>query len=144
MEIECYFEPLGEYGGVLPMGDKTKLGIYGGCSLPIKNFGFKKWEVLAYLIPAKGIEHYFNEGLEEQEIVERCLLFLNKPPTKRHRKRLYGMLEIYKFYFQLDKNRISISLLTDQKKNKYFWGKGVSGNMRGYSASGRRKRGRKK
>jgi hypothetical protein len=146
MEIECYFKPIGEYGDVLPAGpdDKKKLGIYEGCYLPIENFGFKKWSVVAYLIPTKGIEYYLNEGLEEQEIVERCLTFLNKPPTKRHRKSLYGTLEIYKFYFQKDKNRISISLLTDQKKNKHFWGKGVSGNMQGYSPKGRRKRGRKK
>ena len=116
MEIECYFEPIGEYGSVLSMGpdEKKKLGIYEGCYLPIENFGFKKWSVVAYLIP-----------------------------TKRHRKSLYGTLEIYKFYFQKDQNRISISLLTDQKKNKHFWGKGVSGNMQGYSPKGRRKRGRK-
>ena len=103
--------------------EKTKLGIYEGCYLPIENFGFKKWSVVAYLIPTKGIEHYLNEGLEEREIVERCLIFLNKPPTKRHRKSLYGTLEIYKYYFQKDQNRISISLLTDQKKNQTFLGK---------------------
>ena len=80
MEIECYFKPMGEYGDVLPAGpdDKKKLGIYEGCYLPIENFGFKKWSVVAYLIPTKGIEYYLNEGLEEQEIVD-----LNKASKAR-------------------------------------------------------------
>ena len=145
MEIACQFKLVGEYGEVLQLDPdaRKKCGIYEGSYLPIENYGFKKWSVVAYIIPDKGVPYYLDEGFEEQAIVEGCVEFLNKPPTKRHRKPLYGKLEVYRFFFQAAENRISVSLLTDQRKNKHFWGKGVAGNMKGYSPTGRRKRGRK-
>ena len=67
-------------------------------------------------------------------IAEGCVEYLNQFPiqkrkTKRKRIPQYGNLEFYKSYYKEDElgGYIVAFLITDQKKNKHFWGAGRSG-----------------
>ncbi|MCK5641063.1 MAG: hypothetical protein KAJ19_09710, partial [Gammaproteobacteria bacterium] len=123
--------------------DRKKLGRYSGGNLNVEGFGYKNWVVLAYIVPDKPIREYLEDGLTKQEIVEGCVEFLNQPPTKRARKPRYGKLSCNAFYFLEDK--ISVSLVIDQRNNKYFWGRGNNKQSmnKAYSKRGR-PRGRSK
>jgi hypothetical protein len=123
LSIKCSFEKVGEYTGLdFAKGEKTKCGHYTACSLPAKGFGRVKWAIVAYL--KVDYEKYQEEGYTYEQIVEGCINFLNKPPTRRHRKAPYGALEFNYSSVLEDKKLISVCFLVDQKKNKNFWGKG--------------------
>lgn len=143
--ITCKFKEMGELEPVVPAGpdDRKKLGRYSGGNLNVEGFGYKNWVVLAYIVPDKPIREYLEDGLTKQEIVEGCVEFLNQPPTKRARKPRYGKLSCNAFYFLEDK--ISVSLVIDQRNNKYFWGRGNNKQSmnKAYSKRGR-PRGRSK
>ena len=143
--ITCSFKEMGELEPVVPSGpeDRKKLGRYSGGNLNVEGFGFNNWVVLAYIIPERPIREYLEEGFTKQEIVDGCVEFLNQPPTKRARKPRYGKLSCNAFYFLEDK--ISVSLIIDQRNNKYFWGRGNNKQSmnKNYSKRGR-PRGRSK
>ncbi len=143
--ITCKFKEMGELEPVVPAGpdDRKKLGRYSGGNLNVEGFGYKNWVVLAYIVPDKPIREYLEDGLTKQEIVDGCVEFLNQPPTKRARKPRYGKLSCNAFYFLEDK--ISVSLVIDQRNNKYFWGRGNNKQSmnKAYSKRGR-PRGRSK
>jgi hypothetical protein len=68
------------------------------------------------------------KGLSDKEIIDGCLLFLNKPPPRK-RKPLYGSLQpvqradgAYEVK-EKDGNYI-VCFSTDQRRNKNFWGDG--------------------
>ncbi len=136
---------MGELEPVVPAApdDRKKLGRYSGGNLNVEGFGYKNWVVLAYIVPDKPIREYLEDGLTKQEIVDGCVEFLNQPPTKRARKPRYGKLSCNAFYFLEDK--ISVSLVIDQRNNKYFWGRGNNKQSmnKAYSKRGR-PRGRSK
>lgn len=145
MQIVCKFKEISELEPAVASSpeDRKKLGRYSGGNLNVEGFGYKNWVVLAYIIPEKPIKEYIEEGLTEKQIVEGCVEFLNQPPTKRSRKPKYGKLTCNSFYFMEDK--ISVSLIIDQKNNKYFWGRGSNKNSMNKSYSKRgRPRGRSK
>ena len=146
MEIVCKFKEMGEYEPAIPASpdDKKKLGSYDRTNLNVEGFGYKKWAIVAYIIPDEPIQKYLDEGLTEQQIVDGCIEFLNQPPTKRSRKPKYGMLECR--YFTLVEGMISASILIDQRNSKYFWGRGLVRSVRrSFSRKGRPpKKGRKK
>lgn len=139
MQITCSFKEVGELEPVVVPGpdDRRKLGRYSGGNLNVEGFGYKNWVVLVYIVPEKPIKEYLEEGLTEQQIVEGCVEFLNQPPTKRSRKPRYGKLACNYFYFLDDK--ISVSLIIDQKNSKYFWGRGSNKQSmnKAYSKRGR-------
>jgi len=138
VEIACKFKELGELEPAIPATeeDRKKLGKYDRTNLNVEGYGHKKWGIVAYIIPDEPIKKYLNDGLTEQQIVEGCVSFLNKPPTKRSRKSRYGNLECRYFIFL--EEMISVSLIIDQRNNKYFWGKGIAQSARrAYSKRGR-------
>jgi hypothetical protein len=138
MEIACKFKELGELEPAIPAmaDDRKKLGKYSRSSLNVEGFGYKKWAIVAYIIPDEPIQEYLSDGLTEQQIVDGCIKFLNKPPTKRSRKSRYGNLECG--YFNFHGEMISVSLILDQRNNKYFWGTGQLQRVkRVYSNRGR-------
>ena len=124
-------------------GDRKKSGRYSGGNLNVEGFGYKNWVVLAYIVPERPIREYLEEGFTKREIVDGCVEFLNQPPTKRARKPRYGKLSCNAFYFLEDK--ISVSLVIDQRNNKHFWGRGNNKQSmnKNYSKRGR-PRGRSK
>jgi hypothetical protein len=146
MQITCNFKEMGEMEPAIPSApdDKKKLGRYSGGNLNVPGFGHKNWVVLAYIIPDRPIGEYLKDGMTESELVQGCVEFLNQPPTKRSRKPKYGKLTCNSFYFLEDK--ISVSLIIDQRNSKYFWGRGNNKQSmsKKYSKRGRPSKGRSK
>ena len=100
---------------------RKKLGRYEGGS-PCGNFGDKRWSIASTIVTNISLSKLKESGLTEDEIVTRCVNFLNKKP-KRARKKPYGELECRFFVFKDDE--ISVSLVTDDRNNKHFWGRGM-------------------
>ena len=121
MEIPCSFESVPLWYGIFPDGD-TKMGRYTGGSLNVEGLGYNKWALVANIVLQEPIQKYLDDGLLESEIVDACLRFLNKPPTRRARKLKYGQLECR--YFKVLENKITASLTTTERNSKYFWGRG--------------------
>jgi len=146
VQITCSFKEMGEQEPAIPCaeGGKKKLGRYSGGNLNVEGFGHKNWVVLAYIIPDRPIADYLGEGITQQQLVEGCVEFLNQPPTKRARKPKYGRLSCDSFYFLEDK--ISVSLIIDQRNSKYFWGRGNNKQSmsKKYSKRGRPSKGQSK
>ena len=138
VQITCSFKEMGELEPTVPSTpeDRKKLGRYSGGNLNVEGFGYKKWVVLAYIIPERPIAEYLEEGITERQLVDGCVEFLNQPPTKRARKPKYGNLSCDSFRILGDK--ISVSLVIDQRNSKYFWGRGPKpGQKSSYTKRGR-------
>lgn len=123
MEIECNFKEFGPYEPSFSYdGERKKLGRYEGGLMPAQGFGEKRWSVAARICMPKTIEEFKEEGLTEEQVINGCIKFLNKKPY-RARKLPYGTLACRHFIFH--DNEISVSLMTDDRNNKNFWGRGV-------------------
>mgnify|MGYP003122089735 FL=1 len=132
MEIVCHFKDIREWGDLYPDETKTKKGRYHGSSFPIPGFGINQWVVCGYLVVPE-YDHYASLGLTDEQVLEGCLAYLNKPPPRkkyqrRVRKPLYGDLKPYHFKDQStdseEQKVFSIIFITDQRKNRNFWGEG--------------------
>ena len=135
--IECTLRPQEEYHNVLPgYNKKKKLGRYHGSNFNFKTFGTTHWVVGVYI----NVEHhkYLAEGLSEEDVVKGCIEHLNQPPPrKKYQKKkpqpLYGVLEELPLQYRLKKDDegeyIEALLITDQRKNKKFWGAGGIGRV---------------
>jgi len=130
-EIECDLRDVAEFYEYAAAPEERKKGRYHGSMFwSIRGFGRKKWVVGAYL----DVDYtpYIEQGLEKEEIIQLCLNHLNSPPKrKKFQKKtespLYGNLEIYSYKFRVSKSGnqfIEALLVTDQRKNKNFWGEG--------------------
>ena len=123
MEIECSLKECGPYEPAFSYeNQKLKLGRYEGGMLPSKGFGDKKWAVAVCVITDKPVKEYLKEGYTEDQIVDACVKFLNKKPY-RARKLPYGELACR--HYILSDNNISMSLMTNDRNNKHFWGRGT-------------------
>tara|TARA_R110002124_G_scaffold116400_4_gene272786 strand:+ start:37005 stop:37424 length:420 start_codon:yes stop_codon:yes gene_type:complete len=122
MEIECSLKEFGPYEPSFTYdGERKKLGRYEGGMMPTAGFGNKKWSIAACIVMSKSIEELKESGLTENQVVDGCIKFLNKKPY-RARKLPYGTLACRHFIFHADE--ISVSLMTDDRNNKNFWGRG--------------------
>lgn len=134
MEIECKFEELGSLAPYLTAeNERKKLGRYEGGAVPPAPED-RKWAVAAYILLSNPVSEYLANGLSEEEIVKGCIQFLNKKP-KRARKLPYGNLACRHFIVHEDK--ISVSLMTTERNNKHFWGRGDVKNAQVPSKRGR-------
>ena len=134
--IECSLRPMGEYGSALPnYNNKKRQGKYHG-----SEFHFEGWVVGVYI----NYDGVLDEQLSHDDIVRGCIEYLNQPPPrKKYQKKkpqpLFGNIDKapYSFRFNQDDNGsyIEALLITDQRKNKKFWGAGGEGRTK-------RKRGR--
>ena len=141
--IKCRLRLHERFEGIFGQrGEKKKLGSYHGSYFwDVAGFGRDKW-MLILTIEGVDIDKYLESGLSEEEVVEGCIGFLNTPVGKRKKKQLYGNLELYRpknpswtegeynprFTIKEsdDAKYIVAMVLTDQKKNKNFFGKGHS------------------
>ena len=97
----------------------------------VKGFGKERWIVGAY-IDFNGDD--FPPWFTETEIVEGCLVYLNTPPPRKKYEKalthsLYGKLSTYQYTFKRDSGGspyIEVMLITDERTNNNFWGKGKS------------------
>lgn len=127
-EIECELREISEYG--FSESEKTKRGRYHGSNFwDIPGFGSKKWVI------AVKMDINFSEldttDTSIKELAEACTNFLNKPPprkkyARRQPKAKYGELELYhaKIIEKDEDKYISALLITNSRKNVFFWGKG--------------------
>jgi len=122
-KITCSFKEVGllEPASIIA-GERKKFGRYEGGALNVKGYGTRKWSVAAYIVPRCSIKGYLDRGMSQADVVAACIKYLNQPLTPRARKAPYGTLECRHFVFHEDK--ISVSLVTSEKNNKYFWGRG--------------------
>ena len=123
-EFECSITKLREWFHIVKEEEnsKKKFGYYSSTCLPVKGYGTKVWSVVAYI--EVDYKLHRESGFTDDQIVEGCLNFINKPETRRHRKPRYGSKFSLDSYKILDNGLISVSLLTDKRNNKNFWGKG--------------------
>jgi|TARA_R100000081_G_C4794483_1_gene159885 hypothetical protein len=135
MEVKCKLQELGSLAPCMEMeGEKKKLGRYEGGAVPPLEGTDKRWAVAANIILEEPIKHYLDSGLTEKQLVEKCVKFLNKKPY-RARKLPYGDLGYRHFIIHSD--RISISLMTNDRNNKHFWGRGDVQTMKKNTKRGR-------
>ena len=136
-EIECCFEEIDEWSGLLDAkADKKKLGRYDGSNVRAEGIGVTCWPIIANIIPNSSIKSLLADGLSEEQIVLRCVKFLNKKPY-RARKLRYGKLEVRYFIMDKENNKISASLTTTERNSKHFWGRGSFRKMGKTSKRGR-------
>ena len=141
--IECVLRSQEEYHNVLPgYNTKKKLGRYHGSNFNFKTFGTIHWVIGVYI----NVDHskYLEEGLTEEGVMRGCIEYLNQPPPrKKYQKKisvpLYGRFKKLPHHYQFGEDDegtfIEALLITDQRKNKKFWGAGGVGRTK-------RKRGR--
>ena len=126
IELECSFEEVKEWFHLEEQeSSKKKCGYYSQACLPVKGYGTSVWSIVAYI--RVDFQRYRAEGLTDEQIIQGCVNYLNKPPTRRHRKSRYGKMSANSYKFLEDRGLISASLLIDQRNNKNFWGKGWRG-----------------
>tara|TARA_R100001082_G_scaffold104254_1_gene75444 strand:- start:771 stop:1220 length:450 start_codon:yes stop_codon:yes gene_type:complete len=142
--IECCLREQSEYGSLLPdYGKRKREGKYHGSEFydTVPGYGVKKWVVGVY-IDIDYSQHL--DSMSEEEVVKGCIEYLNQPPPrKKYQKKkpqpLYGNLDSEPLRYWVgedaDGKYIGALLVTDQRKNKKFWGVGGQGRVK-------RKRGR--
>jgi hypothetical protein len=116
---------------------KRKLGRYHRSYFSdVPGYGRTAWVVMAGI--CCDVEGLLEQGKTVVEIVKECIDYLNELPirkrkTKRKRKPLYGKLDFYKAQIKEGENGekyIAAMIITDQRKNKHFWGEGNIINAR--------------
>ena len=121
-KIVCGFKEVGllEPTSVIE-GERKKLGRYEGGAVK-QTSDLRRWSIAAYIVPDSPLGSYLEQGMSERDVVDACVKHLNQPVSPRARKSPYGTLECRHFIFHEDK--ISVSLITSEKNNKHFWGRG--------------------
>ena len=118
------------------VGSECRKGRYHGSNFwDLKGFAQDRWVVGAYIdFDSDDQLAQCPPWMSEQEIVEECISYLNQPPIrqkyeKTNKAPLYGNLSLYQYTFRKNahgRTYVEVLLTTDQKKSKYFWGKGKS------------------
>lgn len=128
-EIKCDLVLRPEY--IMLGGDKKKYGKYlSSCLWDVPEFGSKNWGVGVYI---EVDDYRALDDPDPTKVAQGCLKFLNTPPprakySKKKPKPKYGTLELYNAKYVNKDNRTLISaiVITKDKKNRSFWGKGVN------------------
>ena len=129
--FKCSFIPMSEYESLGHLEAKTKSGRYHGSMFwDIPGFASKKWVVAARIL----VEDEVPENTSDNELIEGCVDYINQPPPrKKYQKKKpvpkFGKLELYKAQIKKEEDKILILalLVTNDRKNKHFWGRGIIG-----------------
>ena len=119
--------------------EEFRKGRYHGSNFwYLKGFAKSCWVVAAY------IDYDSTDQLcqappwkTEEDIMNECVEYLNRPPKrkkyeKKEQNSPYGNLSIYQYTFkkgETGKSYIEALLVTDQRENVHFWGKGKSDKL---------------
>jgi len=133
--IPCSLLKQTEFGTLLPDwdGPKKSGSYHGSVWHEVSGFGVSKWVVGCYVIV--DYEKLRSDGMVDEEILRGCIEYLNCPPkrkkyAKRTPKPLYGNLDAmpvrHLFKEKDGKKCIMMMLVTDQRKNRNFFGEGQS------------------
>ena len=130
--IECTLLAKSEWipSLILETKKKRKLGRYHRSFFhDVDGYGRTTWVIMADI--DCDVDGFLEEGKTIVEITKECIEYLNELPIKKRKTKrkvpLYGKLEFYKASIKEDENgkkRISTMMITNQRKNKYFWGEG--------------------
>ena len=129
--IRCDLEDMSKYGSLFTgPTETTKKGRYHGSMFwDVPGYGKKQWVVATKIVTDEDVS-----GLSEEQIISRCIEYLNTPPPRRKyqkkkSKPKYGDLKLYSAKVQRGENQVSISalLIVSDRKNKNFWGTGIDG-----------------
>jgi len=123
-----------EFHGRKERGKHARYGMYSSCFIhSIKGYGKSRWVVHVNIdFDYEGAKE---AGLEEKEIVEKCIEYLNTPQKsrygkKRKRKLPYGKFEPapYRYKFKEKDNKVYIAaqLVIGCNENKNFWSRGLT------------------
>jgi len=118
-------------------GSEVRKGRYHGSNFrDVKGFGKNRWVIGAYIDFDCASELGQSPAwMSEEEVISDCIKYLNEvPKRKKYEKKKpkppYGNLSLYRYTFKRNegarRNYIEVLLITDQKKNPNFWGKGQS------------------
>jgi len=130
--IECTLMEMKKYSFTTSDDKRVKYGRYLNSLFNIPGYGKKYWVVGVNI----GLDYdkYEKEDFTLEEIARRCVEYLNTPPPRRYkrgRKRTiprYGFFnpEPHRFYLKEKdgKRYIQALLLVENRKRRYFWGKG--------------------
>jgi len=118
-QIECEFEELTQWMGIIADGTETKAGRYSGSHYPVKGCNQTIWPVLAYI--KTDLDKHRAAGYTDKTIYAACINFLSSQINGKKKK--YGNLMPY--YFSVKENKIIATFVTDDRKNKNFWSEGV-------------------
>jgi len=121
--FECKFEPVYEWGNIIPPkpdDKRQKFGNYSPCRVPVKPISKTLYPIIAYI--NVNIEQLRAQGYGDRDIYAGCINYLNRNQSKSKLKKL-GTLMPYCFKI-LANGKISAMFLTDEKKSKMFWGEG--------------------
>ena len=113
----------------------TRCGRYHQSIFPqVEEYGTKRWVVCGYL-KIKEPEKF--KHMTESQIVDGCVAFLNTPPPRK-RNPLYGSLKpipalwrgkgMYEVKFM--ENEFVVCLSTTERRNKNFWGDGLTMHLK--------------
>jgi hypothetical protein len=128
--IPCKWREIPEFLYSRKGQPNRKARYHGSVFSQVKDFGSKRWVVCGYL--EIDYEPYLREGVSKEEVARRCIEYLNRPPDrKKYQKKkvkpLYGSLTLYDYKFKNDgAPYIEVVVVTDERKNKNFWGQGIS------------------
>ena len=122
--------------------DDVRCGRYHGSIFHgIKGFGLKKWVVLVRIMV--NYDKYRLEDYTDEEIVTGCIRHLNQPPPRkkfqrRIKKPIYGTLNLEPVDFEMKRHNgepcIVATLVTNERRNKNFFGEGLTGGIAGIGA----------
>jgi hypothetical protein len=118
-QFECAFVPLTERLTPVQPNSEIKNGRYSSSYYPIKNCNFTVWPVLAYI--NVDVDTLRSQGYSDKVIYAGCINFLSSQTSGKKRK--YGNL--FPFSFAVKEDKIIATFITDDRKNKNFWGEGL-------------------
>lgn len=125
--IECEFLPVVEFS-FHPEG-KTKRGRYTECMLTgVPGYFRKKWGFSAYLKTKQPLPLLLDQKSMKEVILE-CLDYLNSKLRRGINRPIYGILQMSGLEYRVQEKGgekvISGVFITDDRKNKNFWGEGL-------------------
>lgn len=118
-QFECGFIPLTERLTPVEANSEIKSGRYSSSYYPIKNCNHTVWPVLAYI--NVDVDALRAQGYSDKVIFAGCINFLSSQTSGKKRK--YGNL--FPFSFAVKEDKIIATFITDDRKNKNFWGEGL-------------------
>jgi hypothetical protein len=118
-QFECSFVSLTERLTPVEADSIIKDGRYSSSYYPIKNINHTVWPVLAYI--KTDLDGLREKGYTDKEIYAGCINYLSSQTSGKKRK--YGNL--FPFSFTVKPDRIIATFITDDRKNKNFWGEGL-------------------
>jgi hypothetical protein len=118
-KFECNFMPITERLTPVEENSEIKNGRYSSSFYPIKNCNHTVWPVLAYI--NVDIDTLRAQGYTDKVIYAGCINFLSSQTSGKKRK--YGNL--FPFSFAVKPDKIIATFITDDRKNKNFWGEGL-------------------